>query len=48
MLVKPGGELGFPAEREDNVAARRTVIAQDQAGRILFIVAPRGYFTLTS
>ena len=46
LLVKPGGELGFPAEREDNVAARRTVIAQDQAGRILFIVAPRGYFTL--
>jgi hypothetical protein len=46
MLVKPGGELGFPAEYEDHIAARRTVIAQDQAGRILFIVTPRGHFTL--
>jgi hypothetical protein len=46
MLVKPGGELGFPAEREDNVRARRTVIAQDQAERILFLIAPRGHFTL--
>jgi hypothetical protein len=46
ILVKPGGELGFPAERENNVGARRTVIAQDQDGRILFIVTPQGYFTL--
>jgi hypothetical protein len=46
LLVKPGGELGFPEPFEDNVAARRTVIAQDQEGRILFIVAPRGHFTL--
>lgn len=46
LLVKPGGELGFPAESEDNVRARRTVIAQDQEGRILFIITPRGYFTL--
>jgi hypothetical protein len=46
LLVKPGGELGFPAEFEDNVQARRSVIAQDQEGRILFIVAPRGHFTL--
>jgi hypothetical protein len=46
MLVRPGGELGFGTEREDHVAARRTVIAQDKAGRILFIVAPQGYFTL--
>jgi uncharacterized protein YigE (DUF2233 family) len=46
MLVKPGGELGFPAESEDNVKARRTVIAQDREGRILFILAPRGDFTL--
>ena len=38
MLVKPGGELGFPAEFEDNVRARRTVIAQDTEGRILFII----------
>jgi Phosphodiester glycosidase len=46
LLVKPGGELGFPAEFEDNVKARRTVIAQDREGRILFLVAPRGHFTL--
>jgi len=46
MLVKPGGELGFGAERENYAKARRTVIAQDKDGRILFIVAPFGYFTL--
>ncbi len=46
ILVRPGGELGFPAEREDNARARRTVIGQDKDGRILFIVAPEGYFTL--
>jgi len=46
MLVKPGGELGFPEEFEDNLPARRTVIGQDTQGRILFIVTPRGHFTL--
>jgi len=46
MLVRPGGELGFGAEREDHVAARRTAIAQDKDGRIILIVAPQGYFTL--
>lgn len=46
ILVQPGGELGFGAERENNVRARRTVIAQDTQGRILFLVAPLGYFTL--
>jgi len=46
ILVQPGGEPGFPAERENHASARRTVIAQDRAGRILFIVAPEGYFTL--
>jgi len=46
VLVKPGGELGFTEEHEDNLKARRTVIGQDQQGRILFLVAPRGYFTL--
>jgi hypothetical protein len=46
MLVLPGGGLGFGAERESHAAARRTVIAQDRYGRILFIVAPQGYFTL--
>jgi len=46
ILVKPGGELGFPVTRENHARARRTVIAQDKEGRILFIVAPQGYFTL--
>jgi hypothetical protein len=46
ILVKPGGGLGFPAEYEDNIPARRSVIAQDQAGRILFILAPQGNLTL--
>jgi uncharacterized protein YigE (DUF2233 family) len=46
ILVQPGGKLGFGAERENNARARRTVIGQDQDGRILFIVAPEGYFTL--
>jgi hypothetical protein len=46
ILVKPGGELGFPAEFEDNLTARRTVIAQDQKGRILLMVAPQGNLTL--
>jgi hypothetical protein len=46
MLVKPGGVLGFGAERENHVSARRTVIAEDRQGRILLMVAPRGHFTL--
>jgi len=46
ILVNPGGELGFGAERENHVSARRTVIAQDKDGRILLMVAPLGYFTL--
>lgn len=46
ILVQPGGELGFGPERENGVSARRTVIGQDKDGRILFIVAPQGYFTL--
>jgi uncharacterized protein YigE (DUF2233 family) len=46
ILVQPGGELGFPAERDNHARARRTVIAQDREGRILFLIAPEGYFTL--
>ena len=46
LLVKPGGDLGFPVQFEDNLQARRTVIAQDKESRILFIVTPRGHFTL--
>jgi hypothetical protein len=44
LLVKPGGLVGFPDE--DGLVNRRTVVAQDRQGRILFLVAPRGYFTL--
>lgn len=46
LLVKPGGELGFPERNEDGRRARRTVIAQDRQGRLLFLVATKGYFTL--
>ena len=46
ILVQPGGQLGFGAERENNARARRTVIGQDKQGRILLLVAPEGYFTL--
>lgn len=46
VLVKPGGVMGFPAEADEGTPARRTIVAQDDAGRILFIVAPRGYLGL--
>ncbi|HID51449.1 MAG TPA: phosphodiester glycosidase family protein [Anaerolineae bacterium] len=45
MLVKPGGVPGYTEDGGE--AARRTVVAQDGDGRILFILAPRGRFTLT-
>ncbi|MBX3056218.1 MAG: phosphodiester glycosidase family protein [Anaerolineae bacterium] len=44
MLLKPGGQMGYPDE--DGAAARRTVVAQDGDGRVLFILAPWGSFTL--
>jgi uncharacterized protein YigE (DUF2233 family) len=44
MLVKPGGQIGYPDE--DGQASRRTVVGQDGDGRILFILAPWGSFTL--
>ncbi|HHH42376.1 MAG TPA: phosphodiester glycosidase family protein, partial [Chloroflexi bacterium] len=47
VLVKPGGVLGFPPDADDGRPARRTVVAQDREGRVLFIVAPRGYLTLS-
>ena len=46
ILVEPGGGLGFPASRDSQARARRTVVAQDRDGRILFMIAPHGYFTL--
>lgn len=44
VLVKPGGYLGYPVEDGDK--NRRTVVGQDADGRILFIIAPWGSFTL--
>jgi len=44
MLVKPGGVVGYP--QEDGDRARRTVVAQDRDGQLLFIIAPWGNFTL--
>jgi len=46
MLVKPGGELGFPVENEDNLRARRTVIAQDRSGRFVLFASAYPNFTL--
>lgn len=44
MLVLPNGRLGFP--EEDGRPNRRTAVGMDQNGRLLFIVAPWGSFTL--
>ena len=38
--------MGFPAAADDSRPSRRTVVAQDNQGRILLIVAPRGYLSL--
>lgn len=46
MLVRPGGVLGFPPDADDGRVARRTVVAQDRDGRILFLVAQDGFFSL--
>lgn len=47
VLVKPGGIMGFPADADDGRPARRTVVAQDDdSGRILLLIAPRGFFSL--
>lgn len=46
VLVKPGGVMGFPADHGEGAWARRTVVAQDVAGNVLFIVAQRGALSL--
>ncbi|MFL7794496.1 MAG: phosphodiester glycosidase family protein [Anaerolineae bacterium] len=46
VLVKPGGVMGFPADADAGTSARRTIVAQDLSGRILFIAAPRGHLSL--
>jgi uncharacterized protein YigE (DUF2233 family) len=45
MLLVPGGLLN-PDISEDNRVARRTAVAVDRAGRVLFIATPGGTFTL--
>jgi uncharacterized protein YigE (DUF2233 family) len=46
VLVKPGGVMGFPAGADDGRVARRTVVAQDRLGNLLFVIAPRGHLSL--
>ncbi|MCS7177743.1 MAG: phosphodiester glycosidase family protein [Anaerolineae bacterium] len=46
VLIRPGGILGFPSDADAGQTARRTVVAQDQSGRILFMVAQDGFFSL--
>jgi hypothetical protein len=46
MLIQPGGQIGFPQEDDDGLRARRTVVARDRSGRILFLIAAQGWFTL--
>ena len=46
VLVRPGGEVGFPPDADDGTPSRRTVVAQDRSGRILLLIAPRGYLSL--
>ena len=46
VLVKPGGVMGFPSDADEGKPSRRTILAQDRSGRILVIVAPRGYLSL--
>lgn len=44
MLILPGRQIGYT--EEDNLPARRTVIAEDDQGRFLIILAATGTFTL--
>jgi uncharacterized protein YigE (DUF2233 family) len=46
LLVRPGPSPGFPSDTFGDYPARRTVVAQDREGRVLFIVAAYGYFNL--
>lgn len=47
VLVKPGGVIGFPAGAGEGTPARRTVVARERGGSILFLVAPDGYLSLS-
>lgn len=46
VLVKPDNVMGFPPDADEGQVARRTVVAQDFQGRILFVVSPQPRFSL--
>ncbi len=46
VLVKPGRVMGFPADADQGQRARRTVVAQDIAGRLVLLVSPNPRFSL--
>ncbi len=46
VLVKPGGVMGFPPDADQGQRSRRTVVGQDTAGRIIFLVSPAPRFSL--
>lgn len=46
VLVKPGGVMGFPPDADEGQRSRRTVVAQDTAGRVLLLVSPEFRFSL--
>ncbi len=46
VLVKPGGVMGFPADADEGNVSRRIVVAQDGVGRLILLIAPRGYLSL--
>ena len=46
VLVKPGGLMGFPPGADQDQRSRRTVVAQDTAGRIVLLISPEFRFSL--
>ncbi len=44
MLILPGGRAGM--SEDSGMISRRSAIGRDREGNILFMVAPRNYFTL--
>jgi uncharacterized protein YigE (DUF2233 family) len=46
VLVKPGRLMGFPPDADEGQRSRRTVVAQDGAGRIILLASPLPRFSL--
>jgi uncharacterized protein YigE (DUF2233 family) len=46
ILVKPGGQMGFPPDADEGQRSRRSVVVQDTSGRIIFVVSPEFRFSL--